>query len=364
MARSVPQVSAVVRPASPGPMLRKAVNSRSTRARFSPTMAFDRSSFGRADLVAEAEEEVGLAGVEDQLLLVGGDPVQLREQEGPLVVGQRPLGQQQDAAGAVEVVAEVLDVLELDLVEDAELVGALEAVVAVAQEGRDVAVDEVVLDLALDEHLPHQPVDPQVELALREVDVELREDVALVVGGVVSAGGMARFSDGRVAGGVVGWSPSDDALSPSAGGSACADEAPSVDALSGRFWSATAWPERAWSEVAWSRGSWSWSRLETRSAAAGAVAPCARAPTAGRSRAVRRRVATSAERDEQRAGMQSGILAARGSPWPVGVPSRPGADGAAKTAGNSEGRGLTAALGCPTGRSAAQGRIRREAGPR
>ena len=63
-------------------------------------------------------------------------------------------------AHPVEVAGDVLvDVVELDGVEDGELGRPLVAVVAVAQEGRDVAVDEVVLDLPLEERLVDQAVD-------------------------------------------------------------------------------------------------------------------------------------------------------------------------------------------------------------
>src|SRR5687767_8888598 len=126
-----------------------------------------------ADLIPEAQEGVGAIGREAQLVLVGGDAVHLAQEEGAAVQAVGMLDEQQPAPHPIEIVGQLLDGLELHGVEEPELVGALVAVVAIAQEGGDVALDEVVLELALEEGVLHQARQAEVEVALGEEDVDL-----------------------------------------------------------------------------------------------------------------------------------------------------------------------------------------------
>src|SRR5690606_37079246 len=88
----------------------------------------------------------------------------------------RDLDLDQATPGALEVVRELLETLVIDLVEDADLPDLAQRVVAVAQQRENVALDEVVADLAAEEGVLDQAVEAQVEVALREVEVDLGQE--------------------------------------------------------------------------------------------------------------------------------------------------------------------------------------------
>jgi hypothetical protein len=106
----------------------------------------------------------------------------LQKKKVPLVVVLRDADQQQAAADALVFVLVVGgQVGELDRVEDADAVGVVARVVLVAEERGDVAVDELVVDLALEEHVANELPEPDAGLPLGQVNVDRGEVVAPLV---------------------------------------------------------------------------------------------------------------------------------------------------------------------------------------
>src|SRR6202047_25344 len=142
---------------------------------------------GGAELRADADEGVGAVGGRRHRPLVGADAVELAQHERAEAVAVRPFEEEIDAAGAVEAVRQVLQAAEADVVEDLDLRRAVVAVIAVAQEGGDVAADEGISHLAFEEHLVDQAADLEVEDSFGKEEIE--------VGKEALEGGLAGLAD-------------------------------------------------------------------------------------------------------------------------------------------------------------------------
>ena len=133
-----------------------------------------------AELIAELDVDVRPVGV--GMIDRPGErqAVELDEREEPVVEVDRAALEVERPARAGEVVREALELLELDRVEERERRGRASAVVLVAQERRDVAGDEVVVDLVLEERIADRLDEPDVGAALGKVDVQARENSDLL----------------------------------------------------------------------------------------------------------------------------------------------------------------------------------------
>ena len=145
----------------------------------------------RAVLIADLRVDVVLAVV--GTIGAEREAVVFQEEEAAVVVVLRHAHQKQSAAHAFELfIARRGDVGELDGVENAEAIGVVARVVLVTEERGDVAVDELVVDLALEQNVPNELAQPHAGLPLGEIDIDARQRVAPFVCGRCGIGEHAR----------------------------------------------------------------------------------------------------------------------------------------------------------------------------
>ncbi len=105
-----------------------------------------------------------------------------------MVVIARNLSEKKTAANALKLLCRSRsDIGKSDRVEYRQLVGEVPCVVFVAEKSRNVAVDELVVDLTLEENVPDEFSEADARLTFRQVEVEQRQRFAPIVGTAGSA---------------------------------------------------------------------------------------------------------------------------------------------------------------------------------